>query len=330
MGIRIRRRELIGALVGTAMWPLAVRAQPGKFARVGILWHAGSSQEEQPYYSTLLEAFRRLGYVEGRNVAFEHRFPNETPELFKRLAAELVAMNVDVIVASGNVATPYAKKATTTIPIVFMFVADPIGLKLVDSFAKPGGNATGTSNYSSEVIGRGLQILKETIPGLLRVAQLVNPNAPTAPMHVELTRSAAAELGLAVQIFEAQSLADLGPTFDAIARAGMQAVTVNPEGLAFQGRAIIPKLALARGIALSAYSRETFEPGALMSYGADSLASIRSAVVYADKILKGAQPSELPVEGPTRFEFLINLKTAKALGIEVPPVMLGRADEVIE
>src|SRR3984893_10145565 len=123
MGIRIRRRELIGALVGTAMWPLAVRAHPGKFARVGILWHADSSQEEQPYYSTLLEAFRSLGYVEGRNVAFEHRFPNETPELFRRLAAELVAMNVDVIVTSGNVATPYAKKTKKKKPNVFVLCA---------------------------------------------------------------------------------------------------------------------------------------------------------------------------------------------------------------
>src|ERR1700730_10086102 len=122
MGIRIRRRELIGALVGTAMWPLAVRAHPGKFARVGILWHADSSQEEQPYYSTLLEAFRSLGYVEGRNVAFEHRFPNETPELFRRLAAELVAMNVDVIVNSRNMATPSQKKKTQNIPITFILV----------------------------------------------------------------------------------------------------------------------------------------------------------------------------------------------------------------
>src|SRR5262249_32417481 len=163
-------------------------------------------------------------------------------------------------------------------------------LKLVENFARPGGNATGTTTYSSDLLGRRLQILKETFPGLARLAQLVYPAAPTARLHIEMTRAAAAELGLLVQIFEVRALDQLEQTFDAMAAAGMQAVTVNSEGLPFQGRAIIPKIALARRLALCAYSRETFEHGALMSYGAESVALVRRATVYADKILKGSKP----------------------------------------
>ncbi len=200
----------------------------------------------------------------------------------------------------------------------------------MENFARPGGNVTGLSTYASDVVGRRLQLLKEIIPGLSRVAQLVNPNSPASRLHIELTQAAAAELGLTVQRFEARSLDELEPTVDAMARAGMQAITVNPEGLAFQGRAIIPKLALSRRLALCAYSRETFEPGALMSYGVDQRAICRRAAVYVDKILKGTKPGELPVEGPTTFEFLINRKTAKQLGFDVPPTLLARADEVIE
>jgi putative tryptophan/tyrosine transport system substrate-binding protein len=325
------RRKFI-ALAGSALaWPRAGHAQQRlKISTVGVLWHAANAEEEGPYFRALLEGFRELGYVDGLNIKFEHRFPNEMPERFRSMAAELVSLNVGVLVSVGNVASPYAKNATTTIPIVFTLVADPVGMKLVESFARPGGNVTGLSTYSSDIVGRRLQLLKETIPGLSRFAQFVNPNAQSSRLHIEMTRAAAAELGLTVQTFEARSLDELERAFDAMAAAGMQAVTVNQEGLPFQGRALIAKLALARRLALCAYSRETFEPGALMSYGTDQIAVCRRAALYVDKILKGAKPGELPVEGPTKFEFLINLKTAKALGIEVPPIILTRADEVIE
>jgi ABC transporter substrate binding protein len=161
------------------------------------------------------------------------------------MAAELVSLNVDVLVSIGNVASPYAKKATTKIPVVFTLVADPVGMKLVDSFARPGANVTGISTYSSDVIGRRLQLLKETLPGLSRFAQFVNPAAQSSRFHIDATRAAAEELGLIVQTFEARSLDGLEPAFDAMANAGMQAVTVNQEGLPFQGRAVIAKLALA-------------------------------------------------------------------------------------
>jgi putative ABC transport system substrate-binding protein len=327
----MRRREFITLVGGVAVaWPLAARAQARKTPRIGVLWHAGSAEEEGPYFTSLLQGFRDLGYVEGKTITFEHRFPNEIPDRFKSMAAELASVHVDVLVSVGNVASPYAKNATTTIPVVFVIVPDPVGTKLVENFARPGGNVTGLSTYASDVVGRRLQLLKEIVPGLSRVAQLVNPNSPASKLHIELTQSAAGELGLTVQRFEARLLDELEPTLDAMARAGMQAMAVNPEGLPFQGRAIIPKLALARHLALCAYSRETFEPGALMSYGVDQRVICRRAATYVDKILKGTKPGDLPVEGPTTFEFLINRKTAKQLGFDVPPILLARADEVIE
>jgi putative ABC transport system substrate-binding protein len=331
----MRRREfitLLGGVAATAIWSRVAHAQrTGRVPTVGVLWHAASAEEEGPYFRALIEGLRALGHAEGRNIKFEHRFPNEMPERFKSMAAELVSLNVDVLASVGNVAAPYAKNATTTIPIVFMLVADPVESKLVESFARPGGNATGLSTFAADLVGRRLQVLKEMIPGLSRFAQLVNPNAPASRMNIEMTRAAAAELGLALRTFEVRSLDQLESAFDAMARAGMQAVTLGQgEGLPFQGRHIIAKLAIAHHLALCAFSRETFEPGALMAYGTDHLAIVRRAAAYIDKILKGAKPTELPVEGPTKFELLINLKTAKALGLEIPPTLLARADEVIE
>jgi putative ABC transport system substrate-binding protein len=328
----MKRREFITLLGGAAAsWPLAARAQnANRRPRVGVLWHAANAEEEGPYFKALVDGFAALGYVDGHTITLHHRFPNETPELFQRMAADLVTLKIDVLVSVGNVASPYARNATETIPVVFILVADPIGSKLVDSLARPSGNVTGLTNFVSEVVGRRLQLLKELIPELSRVGQLVNPNAAAARINIELTREAAARLGFAVQLFEARSLGELDRVFNAMAAAGVQAVTVNPEGLAFQARELIAKLALAHRLALCAYSRETFEPGALMSYGTDHLAICRRAAVYVDRILKGTKPSDLPVEGPTKFELLINLKTARAIGLDISPLMLARADEVIE
>lgn len=324
------RREFIVLIGGAYLSPIAAVAQhSGKVPKVGVLWHAGSAEEEGPYFKALTEGFRDLGYVEGRNIKLEHRFPNEMPERFKSMASELVALNVDVLVSVGNGAS-YAKNATTTIPVVFMLIPDPVGSKLVSSIARPGGNATGLSNFAAELIGKRLQFLREIVPGLSRVAQLVNPNVQASRLHIEVTRSAAAKLGLTVQTFEARTVQELEPAFEAMATAGMQAVTVNPEGVPFQGRAIIGNLALVRRLALCAYSKETFESGALISYGTDHAAICRRAPVYVDKILKGAKPSELPVEGPTTFELFVNLRTAQALGLTIPPLILAQANEVIE
>ena len=327
----MRRRDFITLLGSTAFtWSLAARGQQaGKIPTVGYLWHAGSPQEEVPYFGALQEGFARLGYADGRNIKLEHRFPNETPERFKSMAAELVSLNVDVLMG-GAVASPYLRDATTKIPIVFMFVPDPVGMKLVQSIARPGGNITGLSNFGRDVAGKRLQLLKEIAPGLSRVALLVNSDQPTTPVFVEVMRAAADQLGLVLQTFDARSLEEIEPAFDAMVRAGMQAVTPVQGGLFFQARAFIPKLAIARRLPMLAYSRETFEHGALVSYAADQVEMCRRSAVYADKILKGAKPGELPVEQPTKFEFLINLKTANALGLGVPVHLQQIADEVIE
>jgi putative ABC transport system substrate-binding protein len=328
----MKRREFITLLGGTAVaWPLGALAQEKRrIPKVGVLWHAASAEEEGALFPALVEGFRALGYIDGQNIILEHRFPNEMPERFTSMAAELASLNVDVIVSSGNNAASYAKKATATIPLVAMFISDPVGTKLVDSLARPGGNVTGISFFTSELIGKRLQFLKEAIPGLSRVAQLVNPLAQISRLYIDLTQTAAAQLGLTVDRFEARSRDEFAPAFEAMARAGMQAVVTNSDGLSYAQRELVGQLALKTRLPAAVYMRETLVPGTLLSYGVDSLAICRRAAVYVDKILKGAKPGELPVEQPTKFELLINLKTAKALGITVPPLLLSQADELIE
>jgi putative ABC transport system substrate-binding protein len=296
---------------------------------VAYLWHAGSAQEEEPYYSALRQGFARLGYREGRNLDLIHRFPNEIPDRFRAMAEELAAMKVDVLMG-GGIAAPYLKRATSRIPIVFMFVADPEGLKLVQSLAEPGGNATGLSNFGADIAGKRLELLKDLVPNLSRVGFLVNPTVPSTPMYVRVMSDAAGRLKLSLQMFEARSLAEMEPAFDAMVKAGMQAATIAQGGSNFQARHLNPKLALERRLPLLAYSRETFEDGALASYGPSNIEAIYRSAAVADKILRGAKPASLPVEFPTQFELLINARTAKALGLAVPDRLRLRATEVLE
>ena len=200
----------------------------------------------------------------------------------------------------------------------------------MDSLARPGGNVTGLTYFAAELAAKRLQFLKDGIPGLSRVGLLVNPNTYLSRPYIEESQVAAAKLGLVLLTFEARSLDELEPAFDRMAAASMQAVSIIPEGVFYQGRAIIPKLALARRLATCVWSRETLQPGALMSYGPDLLTILRRTAVYVDKILKGAKPGELPVEQPTRLQLFINLTTAKALGLELPAILLTNADDVIE
>jgi putative ABC transport system substrate-binding protein len=214
----MKRREFITLLGGAAAaWPLVARAQERRrIPKVGVLWHAASAEEEGALFSALVEGFRTLGYIDGQNIILEHRFPNELPERFRSMAAELVSLNVDVLVSSGNNAASYAKNATATIPLVAIFISDPVGTKLVDSLARPGGNVTGLSFFTSELIGKRLQFLKETIPNLSRVAQLVNPLAQISRLYTDLTQTAAVQLGLTVERFEARSRGELGSAFEAM------------------------------------------------------------------------------------------------------------------
>ena len=331
MALHIHRRKFIFALGGAATaWPLGARAQDKRrIPKVGILWHADSAKEEGPLFTTVVEGFRKLGYIDGQTIILEHRFPNEIPERFSSMAAELVALKVDVLMSSGNNAAPYAKNATATIPVVAMLITDPVGTKLIDSIARPGGNVTGLSLFSSELIGKRLQLLKEAVPSVSRVAQLVNPLAQISRLYVDLTKTAADQLGLTVERFEAGSRDELEPAFTAMAKADMQAVLTNSDGLAYAQRELIGQLALKNRLAAAVYVREVLTPGTLLSYGPDILEICRRATVYVDRILEGERPGKLPVEQPTKFQFVINLKTADALGIGIPPLLLNQADEVI-
>ncbi len=327
----MKRREFITLIGGaTVAWPLAPQAQQArKIPLVGYLWHAASADEEEPYYSAIVDGFAKLGYVDGRNIKLEHRFPDEKTERFKSMAAELVSLNPDVLMG-GAITTSYLKDATSSIPIVFMFVPDPIGLHLVRSFAQPGGNVAGFVNFGRDLVGKRLQSLKEIVPGLSRVALLVNSAQPAAQVYIDETNTVAKELGLSIQVFDAHTSDALGPAFDAMMKAKMQALITASGGSFFQWRAIIAKLAINSRLAYCAFSKETFQVGALMSFGADQVQMCQDSVVYVDKILKGAKPSDLPVQQPTKLQFRINLTAAKALGLNVPQSLFAIADEVIE
>jgi putative ABC transport system substrate-binding protein len=326
----MRRREFITLVCGaTAAWLRFAHAeQDSKIPRVAYLWHAGSPQQEDPYYRAVVQGFAKLGYVDGQTIELIHRFPDEKPELFS-MAAELVALNPDVLMGS-SISSFYLHAATQTIPIVFMFVPDPLASNLVQSLSHPGGNITGLSNFGRDIAGKRLQLLKEIVPDLACVAMLINSNQQNANMFVEVTRAAAEELGLLLQAFDARSIGELAEAFDAMTRAGMQALIPAPGGTAFQWRQVIAQLAVEHRLPMCAYSRETFAPGALLSYGPDQIDECNRAVVLVDKILKGAKPGDIPVEQPTKLEFLLNLKVAKALGVRVPTSSLVRADRVVE
>jgi len=314
----MRRREFIAFLGAAIVWPLAARGQDrGHIPKIGVLWHAANAEEEAPFFGSLIEGFRNLGYREG-HIVLEHRFPDE-----------LVSLNPDVLVAVGA-AAPYVVKSTTSIPIVFMYVPDPLGSKLVQSIQRPGGNATGLSNFSLELSAKRLEYLKEIVPSLSRVAVLVNPSAKISDLYIEQSSAAGPKLGLTTQAFQVRSLRELEGAFDAMVKADMQAVVVNAESLFYVGREAIAKLALARRLPTCMWAREGVEAGALVSYGTDQRAIARRTAGYVDRILKGEKPADIPVEQPTRFELVINLKTAKALGLTIPPTFLTRADEVIE
>jgi putative tryptophan/tyrosine transport system substrate-binding protein len=329
----IKRREFITLIGGAAaMWPLASRArQLSKIPRIGVLWHAGSEEEEATYLAALREGFRQIGYIEGKTFVLENRFPNEQPERMSSMAKELVELPVDVLVAVTALSALAAQRATATIPIVFIVVPDPVAIKLVNSLARPGGNITGTSHITAELSAKRLEMLKEAISNLSRVALLVNPNDKLmTPRYIAESQAAAAALGITVEPVNVRALDDFEHAFNQIVHARLQAVSVGANGLFFQGREIMAHMALKHRLPLIAYSKETFDPGALMSYGADQIPMFQRTAVYVDKILKGDRPAVLPVELPTKFQFRINLRTAKTLGLDLPPMLLARADEVIE
>ena len=324
----MRRREFLALAAGATLPARSWAQRTTKIPRVGVLWHAADADGEWPYYGCLLDGFEELGYGRGR-IEFIHRFPDEKPEKFQSMAAELVALTPDVLVGVGG-AAPYLKKATSTIPMVFMYVADPIGAKLVESIRHPGGNATGLTNFGLELVGKRLEYLKEINPQLTKVAMMVNPTNPISNFYIEQANAAGPKLGLISKPYDVGTFDGIEPAFDAMVRDRMEAVEFNAESLFYVGKKRIAELALARKLPCCGYVKEVLDAGVLISYGADQRLIARRTAQFVDRILKGEKPADMPVEQPTGFQLCINLATAKALGLTISPALLARADEVIE
>ena len=327
----MRRREFVTLLGGTAAsWPLPSRAQQRKaMPRVGVIWHAANAKQEEEYLGALTKAFHELGYFEGKNIELDHRFPAEQPERFRTLAEELAESKVDVIVAVTGLGAREAKRATGAIPIVIVADPDPVGNGLVESLARPGGNVTGLSLMVIDLSGKRLALFKEIVPKLARVAIVLDPrDAFSKPSIVAIERAAKAA-GFLIQTFDVTTSDEIEQAFSAIARDGFDGASAVGPAM-YNERAQVGASAMAHKVPTIAANAEQVPYGLLLSYGPDFLDYFRRAVGYVDKILKGAKPGELPIEQPTRFKLVINLKTAKALGLTVPPSLVATADEVIE
>ena len=329
----MRRREFIGLLGGAATaWPLAAHAQhaSNKVPVVGVLWHAGSAKEEDIYLSVLVKAFNDLGYVEGKNIVFEHRFPAENPERFRTLAGELVDANPNVIIAVTVLGAAALEKLTSTIPIVFVLVPDPIGLGLVKNLARPGGNITGPSIITIDLSGKRLELLKEAVPNLSRVALLLDSTDPFKQRTIASNRTAAQALGVSLWPTEIAGPDDVEPTIAKIAQERAEGIVRGSGPTLFNLRDRIGASTIAHQLPAITFVAEELPSGYLMSYGPDFPDYFRRAAAYADKILKGAKPADLPVEEPTTLKLAINLRTAKALGITIPQLLFATANDVIE
>jgi ABC-type uncharacterized transport system substrate-binding protein len=325
----VKRRTFITLLGGAAGWPLAAHAQQhAKVHRVGFLWENANT------FPDALDAFRqelrRLGYTEGSNLAIEFRWAEGNPERMRELAQELVRLQVNVIVAPSSIYTAAAKEATDTIPIIFMSHADPLRTGHVASLARPGGNATGFSLMMTETNVKGLELLREVLPTLSRVAVLYEPATPSHGPGLEAVKEAGPILGLSIQPVAAASAADFDTSFAAISKERAQAVLVLSTPLFIAGAKPLAELGLKYKVASLYGPKQHVLAGGLMSYSPDRADLWRRGAGYVDKILKGVKPADLAVQQPVKYELTINLKTANALGIDLPPTLLARADEVIE
>jgi putative tryptophan/tyrosine transport system substrate-binding protein len=327
-----RRRFVLASLAGAFVAPLGVGAQPaGKVARVGFLTaRTKSSNETGPTYRAFIERLRELGWSEGNNLVLESRYADGRYERLPVLAAELVRVPVDVIFANAAPAAQAAKRATTSVPIVFETLGDPITTGLVSSLARPGGNLTGISGLGPELSGKRLELLGELLPGLRRVALLLNPGNVMAPPTVRETEKAAAVLGLKVQIVEVREPNQIESELAKAAGDGATAVIVVPDPLLLAHAARIHAVLVKHRLPAVHAETTWVQSGALMIFGSSLIDHFRQAAALVDKILRGALPGSLPVEQSTRFELVINMKTAKALGLTIPPSLLLRAEQVIE
>ena len=325
----ITRRRLVIALgAGALTAPIAGYAQPsGKTHRIGYLIdRTGPGGFDQAF----LEGLRALGYVDGRNIHIEYRWAGTSPERLATMAAELVVLKIDAIVTAGVPATMAAKRATATIPIVMASSPDPVAAGLVASFARPGGNVTGQSIFALELSAKRLEIFKEAIPKLSRVGVLYNAANPAMPPQFRETEGAAKVLGLQVQPMETRITDDLETAFASTRKWGAGGVIILSDGSTISHRSQIAVAAAANRLPTMFANQAYLEGGGLMSYGPNIAEAFRRAATYVDKILKGTKPGNLPIEQPTKFEFVINMKTSKALGLKIPDVIMLRADRVIK
>jgi putative ABC transport system substrate-binding protein len=328
--MQFRRRDFITLVGGiTAAWPLTARAQqPAKLPTIGFLGAATASARSQ-WVAAFVQRLRELGWIEGRTVAIEYRWAEGRSERFAEIAAEFVRLKVDVIVTYATPPAIAAKKATAVIPIVSAVMGDPVGADLVASLARPGGNVTGLSNQSADLAAKRLEILREVVPGLRRLAVLANVSNPVSGVEIGELQAAAKALGLDVVTLEIRRAEDIAPAFETL-KERAQALYVAGDPLMITNRVRINTLALGPRLPTTYNQREFVEAGGLMSYGPNFPDLFRRAGDYVDKILRGTKPADIPVEQPTKFDLVINLTTAKALGLDVPPTLIGRADELIE
>jgi putative tryptophan/tyrosine transport system substrate-binding protein len=325
----MNRKKLLPFAVGVLLSALSLPAealQPKKVARIGLLTLVVSSSAHEVFKQGL----RDLGYIEGQNIVIEYRHAADRAERLPELAAELVRLKVDVIVAAGSQAALAAKNATQTIPVIFTGVGDPVAQGLVASLARPGGNITGLASLSPEVGGKRLELLKEVVPAASRVAVLWNPTNSSNSLQLKEVRAAAQTLALRVQSLEVSKSEDIERAFAAIARERAHALLVFADPFLTTQRTQFADLAVKNRLPAMYGQSDSVEAGGLMSYAPSFREMHRRAATYCDKILKGTKPTDLPVEQPTKFEFVINLKTAKQIGLTIPPNVLARADRVIK
>jgi putative tryptophan/tyrosine transport system substrate-binding protein len=325
----VRRRAFITLLGAAAAWPLAARAQQAAMLpTIGFLGPNMPSLDSRRV-GAFVQRLRELGWIEGRNVATEYRWAEGRTEHLAEFAAEFVRLKVDVIVTSGTPPVIAAKQATSVIPIVFAAVGDPVGTGLVAALARPGGNATGLSIQATDLAGKRLELLREVVPGLRRLAIMANAGAPPAALEMAEVQTTARGLGLEVVASEIRRPEDIAPALESL-NGRAEALYVCNDPLVTTNRIRINTLALGMRLPTIYNVREFVEAGGLMSYGPNFLDLYRRAADFVDKILRGAKPADIPVEQPTKYDLVVSLKTAKALGLAIPETFLLRADEVIE
>ncbi len=325
----MRRRDFLGVLTAVAAWPLPGRAQQSpRLPTIGFLGQSTPSIEGQRL-AAFLKRLSELGWIEGRTVAIEYAWGEGNSERFARFATEFVRLKVDVIVTSGTANVITAMQATSVIPIVFAVAGDPIANKLVASLARPGGNVTGLSTVATDLAGKPLELLREAIPSLRRLAAIGNIGNSLSALELSEVQAAAARLGLEADLLTIRQAEDIASAFESL-NGGARALYIVADPLVNTHRTQIQTLAMGARLPTIYNAREHVEAGGLMSYGPNTHEPIRRAAAYVDRILKGEKPGDLPVQAPDKFELVVNLKTAKALGLNIPQSLLARADEIIE